>query len=133
MVKVKEQKVDLHNFVGILDHIEFSDTFTTTNHSDSLEKIANLIFNNPPQWIKSLFTLRNRVVGLFGLKTEVPDDYTDEFKVGGYVMFFKIFNIESNHLILGADDSHLKFRVKIENTEDAQHNIKVTTLVEFNN
>jgi len=80
-----------------------------------------------------LFTIRNKVAGIFGLKTEVPKDYNEHFKIGGYVKFFKIFSISDNEVVLGADDSHLNFRAIVKNDKSESFNIKVITLVEYNN
>lgn len=47
--------------------------------------------------------------------------------------FFQIFSIQENEIILGADDKHLNFRVSIYDSDEKQFNIKVTTLVQYNN
>ncbi len=107
--------------------------FSTTNHINNIEEITNLVFNTTPRWVNSLFTIRNKVAGIFGLKTEVPKDYNEHFKIGGYVKFFKIFSISDNEVVLGADDSHLNFRAIVKNDKSESFNIKVITLVEYNN
>ncbi len=73
------------------------------------------------------------MVKVIGLKTYIPEDYNENFKVGGYVKFFKIFSISDNQVILGANDSHLNFRAVVKNDASKYYNIKVITLVEFNN
>lgn len=116
-----------------LPKIDFSDTFSTTNHEDSLEEISTLIFDNPTKWVAALLKLRNRIVTIFGLKTTKPNDYNTEFKVGSYVGFFKIYQITESEVILGANDKHLNFRAILNNSYEDQYNIKATTLVEYNN
>ncbi|WP_347925228.1 DUF2867 domain-containing protein [Pontimicrobium sp. SW4] len=116
-----------------LPQVNFTDTFSTTNHLDSLSIISKLVFGTMPKWVGFLMKIRNNIVKVFGLKTEKPEDYHPEFKVGGYVGFFQIFSIQHNEIILGADDKHLNFRVSIYNSNENQFNIKVTTLVEYNN
>lgn len=134
MKKVKEVKTSLTEIhKKLLPKIDFSDTFSTTNHTDSIEKITKLIFNTPPRWIKLLFTLRNSLAALVGLKTVKPDDYNEGFTVDDYVNFFKIYAISDNEVIIGADDSHLNFRAIIHNTQSESFNIEVITLVEYNN
>ncbi|WKK77121.2 DUF2867 domain-containing protein [Marivirga salinae] len=118
---------------GLLNQIDFYDTFSTTNKKDNLEEIAHLILDNPPKWIKSLFTLRNKIAKLIGLKTEKPADYNERFEVGGYIGFFKIFSITQNEIVLGANDSHLNFRAIVANKIEDLHNIKFITLVQYNN
>ncbi|MFY0608306.1 MAG: DUF2867 domain-containing protein [Cyclobacteriaceae bacterium] len=116
-----------------LPKIDFTDTFSTTNHQDDLRSISNLVFGTMPKWVEFLMKLRNAIVSVFGLKTEIPADFHSTFEVGGYVGFFQIFSIEHNEIMLGADDKHLNFRVSIYNSGEDQFNIKVTTLVQFNN
>ncbi|MDW7691543.1 DUF2867 domain-containing protein [Flammeovirgaceae bacterium SG7u.111] len=134
MKKVKEEVPYIpEKAKELFPKVDFADTFSTTNHSNTMEEIANLVFNTSPKWVEALFALRNRIVKVFGLKTSLPDDYTGEFRVGGYVKFFKIYSISEQEVIMGADDSHLNFRAIIANTSASSSNIKVTTLVRFNN
>ena len=117
----------------LLRKIDFADTFSTTNRTNTIEEITNLIFNTTPKWVDSLFVLRNKIAGWFGLKTDLPQDFNENFKVGGYINFFKIYSISDTAVILGADDSHLNFRALINNDQSESYNIKVVTLVEYNN
>ncbi len=134
MTQVREEHTKLTDKVNkLLVKIDFYDTFSTTNHINSIKEITNLVFNTTPNWINLLFTLRNKVAGIFGLKTEMPSDYNEDYKVGGYVKFFKIYSISDNEVILGADDSHLNFRAIVINDNANLFNIKVITLVEYNN
>jgi hypothetical protein len=134
MKKVKEEKIKLrHDLIELLTTIDFIDTFSTTNHRDDMKDITNLIFNTSPKWLELLFKLRNNLVKIIGLKTDIPEDYNETFKVGGYVKFFKIYSISNNQVILGANDSHLNFRAIVENDTSKDYNIKVITLVQFNN
>lgn len=116
-----------------LPKINFTDTFSTTNHLDDLGLISNLIFGTMPKWVGFLMKLRNTIVRIFGLKAEKPEDFHSNFKVGGYIGFFQIFSIQQNEIMLGVDDKHLNFRVSIYNSDENQFNIKVTTLVQYNN
>lgn len=134
MTKVKEDTLFLsEKSKDLFPKIDFADTFSTTNHTDSIERISNLIFNTSPKWVEALFRIRNAIARLFGLKTTLPDDYNEGFKVGGYIKFFKIYDISTDETVLGANDSHLNFRAIISNTGEETFNIKVTTLVEYNN
>ena len=133
-LKVKEeQTVVTEGIKAILPKIDFADTFSTTNHTHTIAEITNLIFNTTPSWVKALFTIRNRIVGLFGLTTKPPADYNTEYRVGGYIGFFKIYALANNQVILGANDTHLNFRAVVKNSDQTFGNIKVITLVEYNN
>ncbi|WP_027420540.1 DUF2867 domain-containing protein [Crocinitomix catalasitica] len=134
MKKVKEERTQMTDKMNqLLKKIDFNDTFSTINHQNSIEEITNFIFNTTPVWIESLFQLRNKMAGLIGLKTEKPADYNEDFKVGGYVKFFKIYSIAKNEVVLGADDKHLNFRVILTNEDKELYNCKVITLVKYNN
>lgn len=112
---------------------DFSDAFSTTNGEDGMETLSRKIFGTTPGWVKFLFRIRNFFARLIGLKTDPPENINRQFEVGGFVSFFEIYEISENEVILGADDSHLKFRVSILNTNSKDFNIKVTTLVEYVN
>lgn len=134
MTKVKEESISLHdNHKKLLSKIDFIDTFSTTNHINNLEDISHLIFNTAPKWIETLFKIRNKVAKYIGLNSNMPLDYNEDFKVGGYIKFFKIHEIKEHHVVLGANDSHLNFRAIIYKNSSPQYNISVTTLVEYNN
>ncbi len=132
--KVIEESVYLTEKSNLLfEKLDFSDTFSTTNQDDNLEEISNLVFNNFPKWIMFLMNMRNGIAKYLGLKTNIPDDYNEDFRVGGYVKFFKIYDLSDDEIIMGADDSHLNFRAVINLTNVDSYNVKVTTLVKFNN
>lgn len=134
MKSVKEEHAPLsQDLKNLLPKIDFFDIFSTTNHVDSLEVISNKIFNTTPTWIAFLFKIRNSIANIIGLKYELPADFNENFKVGGYIKFFKIFDITEHQVVLGADDKHLNFKAVITRTTEASYNIKVTTLVEYNN
>ncbi len=134
MRKVKEEGVFLTDLSkGLFNRIDFADTFATTNHNSSIQELSNTIFNNSPKWVDGLFKLRNRIVRHLGLKTKMPADYHTNFEEGGYVRFFKILHLMKDEIVLGANDTHLNFRAVISKTTDPEFNVKVTTLVRFNN
>lgn len=133
-MKVREEKAP--STIGIsnaLSSIDFSDSFTTTNNSETLQNITIKIFGTAPKWIQFLFKVRNSLVRFLGLKTAMPIDYHSKFEVGGYVKFFKIYSIADDEIVLGADDSHLNFRAVIYNSAEPTFNIKVITLVQYHN
>ncbi len=134
MKKVKEEKIQpTPAMQELLATVDFYDTFSTTNHFHSMEEITQLVFNSSSRWVDALFKIRNKLVKLIGLRSNLPSGYHSRFEVGGYIKFFKIFSVTANEVVLGADDSHLNFRAVVANDYADQYNIKVTTLVHFNN
>lgn len=117
----------------VLPKIDYADTFSTTNQLDTLKEVTLRIFGTTPGWIKFLFGIRNAVAGLFGLQNKMPKDYHESFQVGGYVKFFRIYSLSPDQVVMGANDKHLNFRAIVANSHSPQYNIKVTTLVQFNN
>lgn len=110
----------------ILTRIDFLDTYSTTNHLNTLEEIVALIFNTMPKWIQVLLKLRNRLVRVVGLKSVETTSKKESSKD-----VFKIIELEKENIVLGVDDSHLNFRVVVQKTNADFYNIKVSTLVEY--
>jgi hypothetical protein len=132
--KVKYERTELKGSIEkLLPKIDFSDTFSTTNHINSMEEIVNLVFNTTPNWIRFLFSLRNKISPLFGLKREMPNDYKEGYEVGKYIKSFKYFSIADTEVVVGADDSHLNFRLIISIDRLDFYNVKLTTIVEYKN
>ena len=133
-MKVKAEATPVTKGIeNCLQRVDFKDTFSTTNHVDSIEDVALLIFQKAPAWIDRLMKMRNAAVKLIGLKTEAPADYKPSIEVGGYIGFFKIIDIYDNEIIMGVDDKHLNFRVSVYDSKETEFNIKISTLVEYNN
>ncbi|RLJ30686.1 uncharacterized protein DUF2867 [Chryseobacterium sp. 7] len=117
-----------------LKKIDFQDTFSTTNHINSIEEISKKIFEYSPLWIKTLFSIRKFLTKMIGIETPKIREDNSQFCVGSSIGNFKIYSIVQNEIIVGRDDSHLNFRGIITNHPDLkQYNIKVTTLVSYKN
>lgn len=129
MKKVRKDKYDLNNAeIKLLNSIDFMDVFSTTNHIDSIKNIIALMFNNLPSWLGFLLSLRNFMVSFFGLKTELNRKLND-VNLG----FFEIYETSKTKMVLGVDDRHLNFRVIVCNTNEQFYNVKIVTLVHYNN
>jgi len=105
--------------------------------------LGKAFFSSGPKWTGHLFTLRNKIVVLFGLKTngKVNDRQQQlaDFKCvkGEELGLFKVYHKSENEVVLGQDDKHLNFRVSlfVRTSEDSnkQKEIIITTTVVFNN
>lgn len=133
MKTVREPVTSFDEMKDLLENLEYADTYATTNRENSLEEVANLIFSYAPMWIRSLLKVRNFMVRLAGLKAVVPEGDAPKLKEGGYVGLFKVFCLNTDEIVLGLDDKHLNFRVRIWDNTAEKYNIKVTTLVAYNN
>ncbi len=126
------------------DYIDsYQSDFTTTNNNIGITEIGKMFFKSGPKWVGKLFTIRNKIVGLLGLKTagSINDrqKLLDNFKCepGEQLGLFKVFSKTNNEIILGEDDKHLNFRVSLfldqRLNETNKKTLSISTTVEFNN
>ena len=103
-------------------------------------QLARLFFNAVPPWTSVLFKLRNRIVGIFGLKTgngEVSKEHIiQNFKglKGEKLGFFEVYYSDVNEIILGENDRHLDFRTSLflDRTNE-ENSLFISTTVAFHN
>lgn len=125
------------------DYIDsFKGELTDTHRNIDISEIGKAFFTSGPKWGKKMFAFRNKVVGLFGLKTgsETEKQQTEkDFKceIGEHAGIFTVFDKTSNEIILGEDDRHLNFRVSLlvdRNKKDPDKNfLTISTTVKFHN
>ena len=117
------------------DKIDFQDSFSfyIQNNKMSINELYIAIFSTAPKWIENLMKLRNKIVLLMGLKTEMKRIENFDFEVGDKVGIFKIYKIEDQEIIAGENDKHLDFRVSIFREITEESKITVSTIVKFNN
>lgn len=119
----------------------YSGSFIDKNNTVSSKELVIAFFMAAPEWVGILFTLRNKIVSVFGLKTgKKSKDFQSilenfEGKKGESIGLFKVFDRTENELILGEDDTHLDFRISflLEPRSDIEKNITISTTVIFNN
>ncbi len=105
--------------------------------------ISQAFLSSSPEWVGKLFRIRNRIVGLFGLKTsgDIIDRQktSDKFKceLGEQIGLFKVFGKTDDEVVLGEDDKHLNFRVSLFLDKPKDNRIEkrltISTTVVFNN
>jgi len=126
------------------DYIDsYQSKFVDKNNTISPTEIGKAFFSSGPKWVEKLFLLRNKIVGLFGLKTSgnITDrqKQLDNFKCepGEQLGLFKVYAKTNNEVVLGEDDKHLNFRVSLLLdqlfNETDNKTLTITTTVEFNN
>jgi Protein of unknown function (DUF2867). len=104
--------------------IDYQDTYTIKQQTDkTAEKLSEELLVIPG-WVDMLMKLRNRIVGVFGLKT---DRNTLESEA-----FFTIIENREDEIVIGEDDKHLNFRTSILKDE-SENTISLTTVVHYNN
>lgn len=121
----------------------FVGEFNYNKNTITSAAIGKAFFTSAPNWVDKLFTLRNKIVSLFGLKTSgnVNDRQVqlDNFKCeeGEQLGLFKVFSKTEDEVILGEDDKHLNFRVSLfidkQTEKDGKNKLVISTTVKFHN
>lgn len=120
---------------------DYLDSYSVALDTNNLnvEKVGKSFFTSSPAWVSWLFTLRNKIVSLIGLKTSGSSETEREtvlknFKgeIGQRVGLFKVFDGNENEIILGEDDKHLDFRVSLL-LDKKENLLRVSTTVKIHN
>ncbi|KPF44990.1 DUF2867 domain-containing protein [Rhizobium sp. AAP43] len=92
--------------------------------------LARQIFGRSPRWVGLLLALRNRIVGLFGLKS-AELGIADSQTIGA----FPVVSARDDQVVLGFDDAHLNFRIVLDVAAAGPQarKLAITTLVERHN
>jgi len=126
------------------DYVDsFQGVLTDNENRFTSVDIGKAFFSSGPKWVGKLFSLRNKIVSIFGLKTSGNIDdrknQIDNFKCeeGEQLGLFKVFKRTENEVILGEDDKHLNFRVSLfveqQLNNPQKKDLTISTTVEFNN
>lgn len=133
----------LHKTDEQRDYVDsYSSVIELHGQTLAIEDAAKAFFTAGPEWVHDLFALRNKIAGLFGLKTggmasdrqQLLDRFTCE--AGDKLGLFKVFAKNEQEVILGEDDKHLNFRVSLfmgEPNKEHDMELIVSTVVTFNN
>ena len=85
----------------------------------TIEQVGKSFFLASPEWINGLLLLRDRIVGMFGLKTGTDASNKEKIianfkcEIGENVALFKVFDKNENEVLFGENDKHLDFRVSL--------------------
>ncbi|RIJ45439.1 DUF2867 domain-containing protein [Maribellus luteus] len=115
----------------------FQSQDATIRPDNDVISIGKLFLTSGPGWADRLMSIRDKAVGVVGLKTagqltseaKNPDNF--KFQVGEQLGIFKLYAKTGNELVLGDDDKHLSFRVSL--LLDGKKKIMITTAVEYKN
>ncbi|MFN6945648.1 MAG: DUF2867 domain-containing protein [Cytophagaceae bacterium] len=122
--------------------IDYSDAFMcrfTSEKKIIVDDLVKAFAYSAPAWVEKLFSMRNRIVKLIGLK--VPDEKKKEqdkenftVEVGNSLGLFKILDKNLNEVIMGEDDKHLNFRISLFLENDYNnYSFTLSTTVQHNN
>ncbi len=130
MSKVSIEPVTLpHPALPLADWADRYAVITLSRDSTALD-LARGLFAHSPRWVHLLLKLRNRIVGLFGLKSAELGIVEGE-TIGA----FPVVSAREDQVVLGFDDHHLNFRIVLDVAPAGAkaRKVAVTTLVERHN
>jgi hypothetical protein len=117
----------------------YSDAFAVRTPAATFGGVDNLARASAqlPRWVEQLMSMRNRVVRVFGLKTE-PEQLavvaSDVIVPGGSVGIFPVLARSVDEILMGLDDKHLDFRFSLRLSTGADGECATaTTTVRFKN
>ncbi len=132
VIKTKIPKESIYR--NYIDSVDYYDAFKMqlTNKEASLEEVYVGIFSYMPKWMKYLMLIRNSIVKLFGLRTDIALESEENKKlfVGKKSGMFHIYYLSSEEIIAGEDDKHLNFRISVFKEEDR---VVISTIVQYHN
>lgn len=141
--KPPEHSIILDNWVGEVHYLDAYHIHLIKPDDVSLDALADWILaGEPPRWERALLRLRDRLVGIFGLKTATTSTGqptrpgTRQYGPGDKVGFFPVIARSATELVMAIDDKHLSFRVSLLASPIRDSNLYsayLTTAVQFHN
>lgn len=126
---------------ALLAKADFYDAYSARLTETALTPVEIYIraARSTPRWVSTLMSVRNWVVGLFGLKdvgrlSGSIDKPASQYIVGDRLGIFRIFAKTDNELLLGINDRHLDVRVSVFKFQGTvPQSYVVSTLVKVHN
>ena len=118
-----------NNFISKID---FCDSYKIELSKD--ENIKDLYLKlilTDSKLINFLMSFRNKIMSLFGFKTEINHvNNIKDVQVGNKIGFFIIYYVDEYEIIAGEKDKHLDFCVSFYKKDSC---LTISTLVQYNN
>jgi len=116
----------------------YSDCFSVQLRRQDIEawELICALANSAPPWVTVLSKLRDKIVGVLGLKTGAGDPtlIVPPYHIGQQVGYFRVMQLTDHEVILGDDDNHLNFRTSLHLNPHGTHSVlSVSTLVKTKN
>lgn len=128
--KIPESSIILNNF-GIVNYFDVYKV--TTEKVGTVDTLINKIFSIPV-WVDFLMKIRDRIVKVFGLKSNETKTIKLYYPIGSKAAFFTVADRNDNEIVMAEDDKHLNFRTSVlVDKTTVQTTIYLTTVVHFNN
>ncbi len=103
--------------------------------SPSIDELTTALVSSVPSWVVALLRLRNALVRLIGLDPATAvtvDTATMALEAGGRVLFFRVYDVSDDTIVLGEDDDHLDYRLVVSiDRRGGTSVVTATTLVTY--
>ncbi len=108
-----------------LSAVSYADAYRVLTAATAItaRQAAEAVFNDPPTWINALMAVRNRVMGLFGVKNDAAHFAPQRVARVG---MFPVVSETPQKILLGFDDRHLDFRIALTLHDAANGGTAVT-------
>jgi hypothetical protein len=120
-------------------HIDYADAYRVRLPAGSphdVDALTRAFFTATPGWVGALMALRDRIVGLIGLKTSQRGGRSRAdvvFQPGASLGIFRVLARTADEILLGEDDRHLDFRASMLLQRELNIDwMVVSTVVRFN-
>jgi hypothetical protein len=126
-------------YIAQADYFDCFSLKLDSSGTKSVQDYSRMFFTHWPQWVQTLFKLRNYMVAPVGLKAskDVMNELvnpTFNFNKGSNVAFFYISEITKNEILLFDSDKHLDTRLSIcLDQKGKERELLITTVVKYNN
>jgi hypothetical protein len=135
---IKEKTISSNSLVTKnFEDFHYFDSYSVMIKTEkSVDEITNQIFESP-KWVDNLMSIRNKIVGVFGLKTDDAKSQKlkiEYYNIGEQSGIFDIVDRNENEIVMGKNDKHLNFQTSVflEKVE-GQTKVTMVTLVKYNN
>lgn len=105
-------------------HVDYFDVYQIKQTTTKSAEVLSREIMKMPKWVDLLMKLRNTIVGVLGLKTDLKGQETETI--------FTLIENRKNEIIMGEDDAHLNFRASVLNNA-IEGTVSLITVVHFNN
>jgi len=127
-LQIPSQSILLEGFSGF----HYVDCFAIDYPgSESIDANVTRLFATP-SWTDLLMVVRDKLVGVFGLKTDKKNEHhiAQRYEVGERAVMFSVIARNENEIVMGENDKHLNFRTSVLKANGRVYSM---TAIKYNN
>lgn len=104
--------------------IDYQDVYKIKKQTNKSAEEISRALTRLPAWVEILFKSRDRIAGVFGLKTNK--------NISKQGAFFTVIENREDEIVMGEEDKHLNFKSSLLKNS-SENSISLITIVHFNN